>query len=186
MTVRLPGVPDGWTWATVADVGATSEQAVLTGPFGTSIGPDDFIPRTEAAVPVLTIGCMREAGIDLARATFVTPSKAIELERYRLQAGDILFSRMATVGRAGLVTTSHEGALFNYHIMRLRLRDDAIDPLFFIYYVRSSDVVRAYVKSVNHGMTRDGINTEQLFSMPLPLAPRNQQRRIVEAIEHVL
>jgi type I restriction enzyme S subunit len=93
---------------------------------------------------------------------------------------------MATVGRAGLVRATQEAALFNYHIMRLRLRDDAIDPLFFIYYVRSSEVVRAYVRSVNHGMTRDGINTEQLVSMPLPLAPRNQQRRIVEAIEDVL
>jgi type I restriction enzyme S subunit len=110
----------------------------------------------------------------------------MELERYRLRAGDILFSRMATVGRAGLVRATQEAALFNYHLMRLRLRDDAIDPLFFIYYVRSSEVVRAYVRSVNHGMTRDGINTEQLVSMPLPVAPRNEQRRIVEAIEDIL
>jgi type I restriction enzyme S subunit len=186
MSLTLPSLPDGWSWATVADVGATSEQAVLTGPFGTSLGPDDFVAETASAVPVLTIGCLREAGIDLRKATFVTPVKAMELERYRLRAGDILFSRMATVGRAGLVRATQEAALFNYHIMRLRLRDDAIDPLFFIYYVRSSEVVRAYVRSVNHGMTRDGINTEQLVSMPLPIAPRNQQRRIVEAIEDVL
>src|SRR5438046_631609 len=126
MTLRLPEVPVGWTWATVADVGATSEQAVLTGPFGTSLGPDDFIAESEESVPVLTIGCLRETGIDLGRATFVTVLKATELERYRLRTGDILFSRMATVGRAGLVRTSQEGALFNYHIMRLRLRDDAI------------------------------------------------------------
>ncbi len=183
MTVRLPEVPDGWTWTTVSDVGATSEQAVLTGPFGTSLGPDDFIAKTGTAVPVLTIGCLREAGIDLRKATFVTAQKATELQRYCLRAGDILFSRMATVGRAGLVRTAHEGSLFNYHIMRLRLRYDMVDPLFFIYYVRSSEVVRAYVRSVNHGVTRDGINTEQLLSLPLPLAPRALQQRIVDAIE---
>ena len=128
MSLSLPPLPDGWSWATVADVGATSDQAVLTGPFGTSLGPDDFVPETASAVPVLTIGCLREAGIDLRKASFVTPAKATELERYRLRAGDILFSRMATVGRAGLVKAAQEAALFNYHIMRLRLRDDAIDP----------------------------------------------------------
>lgn len=186
MKLRLPDVPDGWTWTTVADVGSTSDQAVLTGPFGTSLGPNDFIVNTGAAVPVLTIGSLREAGIDLGKATFVSPEKATELQRYRLRAGDILFSRMATVGRAGFVRKTHEGSLFNYHLMRLRLRDDVVDPEFFIYYVRGSDVVRAYVRSVNHGMTRDGINTEQLLSLPLPLAPRDQQQRIVEAIEDLL
>src|SRR5690606_10587714 len=44
---------------------------------------------------------------------------------------------------------------------------------------------RAYVRSVNHGVTRDGINTEQLSSLPVPLAPRNHQRTIVDAIEDV-
>jgi type I restriction enzyme S subunit len=70
--------------------------------------------------------------------------------------------------------------------MRLRLRDDVLDPHFFIYYVRSSEVVRAYVRTVNHGMTRDGINTAQLLSLPVPLAPRHLQRRIVDAIDSLL
>lgn len=185
MSPSLPPLPKGWTWATVADVGAAAEQAVLTGPFGTSLGPDDFVDASDSAVPVLTIGCLREGDIDVSKATFVTPAKAEELDRYRLRSGDILFSRMATVGRAGFVKRCHEGALFNYHIMRLRLRRDALDPRFFIYYVRSSEVVRAYVRSVNHGMTRDGINTAQLSSLPVPLAPRDHQGTIVNAIEEV-
>ncbi|MCC7542657.1 MAG: restriction endonuclease subunit S [Deltaproteobacteria bacterium] len=186
MTIPLPRLPDGWAWSTVEAVGAIDDQAVLTGPFGTSIGPDDFIEQSAEAVPVLTIGCLRQAGIDITKAVFISPAKAHELHRYRLRHGDVLFSRMATVGRAGFVERRHEGALFNYHVMRLRLRRDAIDSYFFIYFVRGSEVVRSHVRDVNHGMTRDGINTEQLLSMPVPIAPRRTQHGIVDAIDSYL
>jgi hypothetical protein len=50
-------------------------------------------------------------------------------------AAHLLFSRMASVGRAGLVSKQLEGALFNYHIMRLRLDEERVDARFFINYV---------------------------------------------------
>lgn len=183
MTIVLPELPAAWAWTTVEEIGSSRDQAVLTGPFGTSMGSGDFVPDGGGAIPVLTIGCLRDTGLDLRKAVFVRPEKAAELHRYRLRRGDILFSRMATVGRAGFVEGRHDGSLFNYHIMRLRLRDDAIDPALFIYFVRGSDVVRDYVRDVNHGMTRDGINTEQLLTMPVPLPPRSAQASIVAEIE---
>lgn len=147
------------------------------------MGSCDFLPAGPSRVPVVTIGCLLEAGLSLQKAVFVTKAKAAELARYRLRHGDVLFSRMATVGRAGFVERHHEGSLFNYHLMRLRLRSGAVSPYYFIYFVRGSEVVRAHVRSVNHGMTRDGINTTQLLSMPVPVAPREEQSRIVDAIE---
>lgn len=186
MSIDLPELPNGWKWTTVAAVGSTDEQPVLTGPFGTSMGQSDFVMPSDTSVPVLTIGCLRESGIELSKAMFVEPSKAERMDRYRLRHGDMLFSRMATVGRAGFVEQRHSGALFNYHLMRLRLRSDVISSYFFIYFVRGSQTVRDYVRDVNHGMTRDGINTEQLLSLPVPIAPLLTQQRIVEAIDSYL
>jgi type I restriction enzyme S subunit len=85
-----------------------------------------------------------------------------------------------------LVTKEHEGAIFNYHIMRLRLAENVIDPDFFLAYVRGSSTVNHYVKEVNHGATRDGINTEQLLAMPVVLPPLAEQRRIVAEVERRL
>lgn len=90
---------------------------------------------------------------------------------------------MASVGRAGIVGPQQEGALFNYHIMRLRLDDAKMLPKFFTSYVRGAKQVYDYLLEVNHGATRDGINTEQLLSMPIILAPISDQRRIVAEIE---
>jgi type I restriction enzyme, S subunit len=177
---HLPALPNGWQYHAVSELGAAGEQAVLTGPFGTNLGRDDFIA---SGVPLLTIGCLTESGINLDKALFVSEAKAAELERYRLKEGDLLFSRMASVGRAGLVTKALQGALFNYHIMRLRLDREKIEARVFINYVRGATQVRNYLKAVNHGATRDGINTEQLLGLPVAVPPLYEQSGIVAEIE---
>jgi type I restriction enzyme, S subunit len=180
--VHLPTLARNWCYRTVNFLGADGEQTVLTGPFGTNLGRNDFVSD---GVPVLTIGCLTEQGIKLDKALFVTEEKAKELWRYGLEEGDLLFSRMASVGRAGIVPKSLVGALFNYHLMRLRLDEGQINPTLFINYVRGSKQVRNYLKAVNHGATRDGINTEQLLDMPVALPPIQEQSRIVAKMEEL-
>jgi type I restriction enzyme S subunit len=113
-TSDLPELPEGWTWALVEQLGRIGEQAVLTGPFGSNLGRKDFV---DSGVPILTIGCLKEQGLSLEKAFYVTERKATELDRYRVRVGDLLFSRMATVGRAGLVTSRFADSLVNYHLM---------------------------------------------------------------------
>ncbi|WP_158616801.1 restriction endonuclease subunit S [Acidovorax sp. FJL06] len=178
--LNLSALPNGWHYQAVSEIGATGEQPVLTGPFGTNLGRGDFVA---SGVPLLTIGCLTQGGINLDKALFVSEEKAKELSRYRLKEGDLLFSRMASVGRAGLVPKWLEGALFNYHIMRLRLDESRIDTRLFINYVRGAKQVRDYLKAVNHGATRDGINTEQLLGLPVAVPPLSEQREIVAELE---
>lgn len=175
-----PGLPVGWVWTTVEEVGKRDEQVVLTGPFGASLGKKDFI---SSGVPVLTIGCLTGNGLSLDKAMFISNDKATELERYRVREGDLLFSRMASVGRAELVPSNFSGAVINYHLMRLRLDESLIDPQFFLAYVRGSKHVRHYIRGVNHGATRDGINTSQLMKMPIALPPIDEQQKILQEIE---
>lgn len=174
------GLPSGWSWTTVEAVGSVGEQTVLTGPFGSQLGKKDF---RDKGVPLLTIGCLQDSGLSLNKAFYIEESKAEELDRYRLREGDILFSRMATVGRACYVTLPFENSIINYHLMRLRLSRELIDPLYFIYYVRGSKVVKDYLKKINHGVTREGINSSQLLKMPLMLPKLDEQHRIVSEIE---
>ncbi len=179
----LSEIPDSWSWVSMDQIGDSQDQPVLTGPFGSNLGKEDF---TQDGVPVLTIGCLQEEGIDLSRAMHVSKNKAEELDRYQLKEGDMLFSRMAAVGRAGFVTPELEGALFNYHIMRLRLHTYAMLQEYFVHYVRGSSQVYDYVKEVNHGATRDGINTQQLLEMPVALAPLQEQKEICKVVSEKL
>jgi type I restriction enzyme S subunit len=179
-TVEVRDLPKGWVWVTVAQIGSIGEQSVLTGPFGSNMGKADFQSH---GIPVLTIGCLKEEGIFLGNAAYVTRKKADELERYKLKEGDLLFSRMAAVGRAGYVTQELVGTIFNYHIMRLRLSKEAVDPHYFMSYIRGAKAVTDYVREVNHGATRDGINTGQLLTMPVALPPFMEQQQIVQEVD---
>ena len=179
----LPELPDGWAWVSVDQAGDSQDQVVLTGPFGSNLGKEDF---TKSGIPVLTIGCLQEDGIKLSRAMFVSKLKSEDLIRYKLKVGDLLFSRMAAVGRVGFVTSEFEGALFNYHIMRLRLHPDAILQKYFVFYVRGSSQVFDYVREVNHGATRDGINTQQLLEMPVAFPPIEEQKEIEKIVDNKL
>ena len=181
--VDLPNLPEGWAYGTVEQLGIAGEQAVTTGPFGTNLGREDF---TDSGVPVLTISCLQEGGIESGKAEFVSDKKANELRRYRLRAGDLLFSRMAAVGRAGIVGAAVDGALFNYHIMRLRLDSAALLPKYYLTYARGSSQVENYLRDVNHGATRPGINTQQLLNMPVALPPVVEQERIAAEVERRL
>jgi type I restriction enzyme S subunit len=180
---QLPPPLQGWCWASVKQLGALGHQPVLTGPFGSSLGRSDFQPT---GVPVLTIGCLTDSGVVLDKALYVSDAKARKLSRYRLEPGDLLFSRMASVGRAGIVPERLTGSIINYHIMRLRLARSALLPEYFLCYARGSKMVEDYLRRVNHGATRDGINTEQLLSMPVALPPLAEQHRIVAEVERRL
>lgn len=164
----------------VEEIGAADEQVVLTGPFGTALGKDAF---TFSGIPVLTIGSLTYSGIDSSKFQYVDPNKAKELSRYRVRAGDLLFSRMATVGRVGLVGEREAGALINYHLMRLRLDAGRVDPRYFLAFVRGSSLVQDYLREVNHGATRPGIASKDLLNLPVRLPSLSQQHQMVDEIE---
>lgn len=176
----MKDLPRGWNWKTVADLALPTEQPVLTGPFGSHLGRADFV---QTGVPLLTIGCLQDSGLTLDKALYVSAAKAKELERYRLRPGDMLFSRMASVGRAAVVDDRFDGVLINYHLMRLRLDPQKYVPFLFVAYVRGAQEVREYLDDVNHGATRDGINTSQLLSMPVVVPPIETQHRIVAKLD---
>jgi len=180
---NLPELPEGWCWVGVEQLGTINEQAVLTGPFGSNLGKADF---TDVGVLLLTIGCLTTQGLTLDKAFYISEGKAEELGNYRVRAGDILFSRMASVGRAAMVPPKFAGAVINYHLMRLRLAEKIIEPNYFISFVQGSSTASSYIRSVNHGFTRDGINTTQLLAMPVSLPPLAEQQRIVAEVERRL
>lgn len=176
----MSGLPTGWGQATVSEVGSTTEQAVLTGPFGASLGKADF---RSSGVPVFTIGCLGNGYIIEGKLSFISEQKAEKLAAYRLREGDLMFSRMATVGRVGFVPPQFADSIFNYHLMRLRLCETVVEPRYFYHYIKGAELVASYLADKNRGATRDGINTKLLEQLPVLIPPLAEQKRIVAKLE---
>jgi type I restriction enzyme S subunit len=179
-------LPEGWVAGSLLDVADDKRQPILTGPFGADLGNDDFV---EEGVPVLRIGNVQAGHLDLADLLFVTPGKALELQRYVIRSGDLLFARQgATTGRNALARDLVDGCLINYHIIRVGLDHEKCAPI-FIEAAFNGEMVKRQVEREKGRGTREGINTAQLKALKVPLAPVSEQRLIAEILgtqnEHI-
>ncbi|THJ19556.1 MAG: hypothetical protein CAF45_015895 [Nitrospira sp. CG24E] len=172
-------IPNDWTLGSLLDVADPLRQPILTGPFGADLGNDDFVKE---GVPVLRIGNVQQGWLDLSDLLYVTEAKALELQRYKVEEGDLLFARQgATTGRNALASCDAHGCLVNYHIIRVALDHSRCAPM-FIEAAFSGEIVKRQVERDKGRGTREGINTAQLKALELPLAPLDEQQTIARIL----
>jgi type I restriction enzyme S subunit len=159
---------------------APDREGIQTGPFGAQLSSEEF---TEKGVPVLTIGNVQYSGLDTRKLKFVAPEKAGELSRYCVQEGDVLFARMGTVGRCCVVPKNADGWLINYHIIRVALDSNHIDPRFLHWTIRSSSDIETYLQSKIRGATREGVNSKIVSGLPCRVPSLAEQRCIVAYLD---
>ena len=109
---------------------------------------------------------------------------ASKIAQYRLRDGDIVFARTgATTGKSFLIT-SCPAAVFASYLIRVRLSTDIL-PEFVAYFFQS----QSYWNQVNEnisGSAQPNCNASKLKTLNLPIAPNNEQRRIVSKLEKLL
>jgi type I restriction enzyme S subunit len=172
----LGWIPKTWRVAGVLDLAPPERQAILTGPFGAQLGQRDF---TADGVPVLRIGNVQSGYVDWSDVQHVHATKAIELRRFRIALGDLLFARQgATTGRNALADERCVGALINYHIIRVAVDRELCEPVFLHAIFNSERTLRQISREKGRG-TREGINTEQIASLRFALPLVEEQRRAV-------
>jgi type I restriction enzyme S subunit len=175
----LGKIPREWEVRGVLDMPPTGRQAILTGPFGAQLGQSDF--RTHG-VPVLRIGNVQSGHVDWADVQHVTNEKATELSRFRVRTGDLLFARQgATTGRNALADKRAEGALINYHIIRVAVDHGLCLPVFLHAMFNCEHTLRQVNRDKGRG-TREGINTEQIASIRFALPTVGEQQRSVRCL----
>lgn len=105
----------------------------------------------------------------------IDPNK---LSRYRLQSGDIVFSRTgATTGKSFLVSDPPE-AVFASYLIRLRLSKDLALPEFVNYFFQTSSYWQVIAKG-SVGSAQGGFNATKLGDLVIPMPPIKVQERIV-------
>lgn len=172
----LGWMPNSWSVCGMLDVAPNDRQAILTGPFGADLGQADF--RSDG-VPVLRIGNVQAGFIDWQDTQFVAESKANALEKYRVREGDLLFARQgATTGRNALADARADGALINYHIIRVATDHAKCRPE-YLYATFNSAVAKARVDQDKGRGTREGINSAQIAALRFPLPPADEQTEAV-------
>lgn len=175
-------VPESWEVVSVADIGPADRSTAQTGPFGAQLRPEDF---ADSGVPVLKIGNVRWGHLQLDDLDYVRPEKAIELERFRVEPGDLLFARQgATTGRNALADDRCAGWLINYHIIRVSTDHERCIP-HHLMTCFNSDLVQKQVGREKGRGNRDGINTTNILNFLLPLPSLGEQKLMTRALRDI-
>lgn len=124
-----------------------------------------------------------DGGIEWATVPFceIAPE---DVKKYAITPNDILVSRAGSVGVSIRVLTVPCDAVFASYLIRFKPVSGVL-PEYVSLFLKSGE----YWKSISEfasGIAVPNVNASKLSSLELPLAPYNEQRRIVERLEKLL
>ena len=173
-------IPVEWDIAKFADLAGGIKDYIKTGPFGSSLKGEHW---RDTGIPVITIGSLGEDSFIEENLLYIDQEKADELAAYALKEGDILFSRVADVGRSLIIDDNHAGWIMSSNFMRLRIDTSLMNPMIINYIIKySSNFKKQVSKNVNNS-GRSVTNTEILNSFIIPKIPNDEQNRILDVID---
>ena len=172
-----------WREVSVDEIKAPSENALATGPFGSSIGSRFF---QATGIPVIRGSNLSEdigTRLNDEGLVFLTPDKAQEFSRSTVREGDLVFTCWGTVNQIGLI--DGRAAYREYVISNKQMKltpDPAKADSLFLYYLFSSPDLQDRIKNEAIGSSVPGFNLGQLRAMRLVIPEPGEQR----AIAHIL
>ena len=165
-------VPKGWEWCRLRDV-------IYPPKYGTSSKS-----LSNGDVPVLRMGNIQDSEVVYDKLVF---SNNVEDNRkYLLQDGDLLFNRTNSaelVGKTAIFKGNRHVIYAGYLILLRPIKTNSE----YLNYIFSSPYVRSYCKEVKTiGVQQCNINAEKVSQLLVPIAPFEEQMRIVDKIKEVL
>ena len=165
-------IPQGWEWCRM--------RVVIYPPkYGTSSKS-----LSNGDVPVLRMGNIQDGKVVYDKLDF---SNNVEDNRkYLLQDGDLLFNRTNSaelVGKTAIFKGNRHVIYAGYLILLRPIKTNSE----YLNYIFSSPYVRSYCKEVKTiGVQQCNINAEKVSQLLVPIAPFEEQMRIVDKIKEVL
>ncbi|SRR6266404_1463727 len=130
----------------------------------------------------LRIQNVRRDELILADAAYVRAPNTAEAKRTRVQAGDVLLSITADLGRTAVVPDGLGPAYINQHLSILRTK--GIVPRFLSAYF-NSPVGKRQVSRRNRQAVKAGLNFDDIRSFVIPIPPIGLQREFERRVRAV-
>ena len=165
-------LPNGWKWASVEEVC----EDVIDCPHSTPKYIDEG-----SAIRTSDIGF---AAIDLLNARKVSEEEfLIRTKRTVPKYGDVIYCREGTIGNAGMV--EDQKLCLAQRVVLLRPDNAKVDHKYFVYGMNSTMVYKQALNNVSQ-TTSPRVNVSVIKKFMIPIAPKDEQTRIVKIIDKLL
>lgn len=170
-------LPDGWQWVKFSEVIAESQPGFASG------------QRDPKGVIQLRMNNVDTRGNLLWDDFLRVPADTSNVEKYRLQIGDIVFNNTNStelVGKTALFKGHDEPIVYSNHFTRFRVKPDIADSGFVTFWLISQWQAKTFEYICNRWIGQSAVKNDKLFELEILLPPLNEQKQIAKRLNEEL
>lgn len=138
-----------------------------------------YVPK---GIPFLSVKNVKENGFDLSDVKYISPEEHRELiKRCKPEKGDIIYTKVGTIGVAQVNTLDFEFSLF-VSLALLKLKKDLVLPK-FVEYMLNSSFVRNQAYFRTQGAANQNLVIRDIEPIEIPLPPLSEQKKILAYLD---
>lgn len=164
----------------LVDICADADD-IKCGPFGTQLNKDEYKTKGVAVWEIPQIN----SGFSEMPTHFITEEKAVILNAYSIEPGDIAMSRKGNVGKCGLFPENLKKGIIHSDVLRIRVDKRKVDSCFMMYQLHFSEAVKRQIEMVSSGAIMAGINVTKLKQIKVRIPKLENQRMFAAFVERV-
>ncbi|RVT45940.1 restriction endonuclease subunit S [Rheinheimera sediminis] len=173
MEQALYNLPEGWEWYSVKELSNNIQYGHTAK--AESNGNAKFLRITD----------IQNGKIDWQGVPTVSLEEK-EVSKYALNDDDLIFARSgATAGKSILIKSAPKDAVFASYLIRIVPKKEKILPEFLSYFFLTPTYWEVVSQNAA-GAAQPNINGTKLSEFIVPVAPQEQQKRIVEKLDALL
>ncbi len=172
----LGWIPADWELTGLQAKGRAGVSWIRTGPFGSALKGEHW--RTHGH-PVITIGALGEGEFLNEELLFVDAKDAARLRDFQLNVGDVVFSRVADVGRSVVIRKEQASWIMSSNLMRIALDENLVRPDYLQMQLAGDSRVKAQIRAQINSGGRDVANSAVLSRLRFAWPGPDEQDRII-------
>ncbi len=177
----LPTVPKQWRWARLCELAANEPNAITDGPFGSNLKTSHYTATGPRVIRLQNIG----DGVFVDEYAHISESHFRALKKHEVVAGDLAIAALGeSLPRACVIPSRIGPAIVKADCPRFRPNSDIVLSEFVNFALNSPDT-RRRTSTIIHGVGRPRLNLAEVRGIWLPVAPLDEQRRVVAKIEEL-
>jgi len=154
---------------------------IITGPFGSQLHASDYV---EQGIPSIMPQDIGDRIVIHDRIAHITEQDAERLKKYRVEIGDIVYSRRGNIERCALISENDAGALCGTGCLRIRPDKMLVNAVFLSFYL-STPHIRKWIVDNATGATMLNLNSAILKKLPVELPDLKEQYRIANELQAI-
>jgi len=135
--------------------------------------------------PLTRIETIADGEIDPSRVGYAELDKG-QVEKFRLQPGDILFSHINSVdhiGKTAIYSGHPELLIHGMNLLLLRPNKKLVDPDFLHYFLKSSPVRAIWKTQAKRAVNQASLNQKNIGELDVPIPLLQTQKQIVTILK---